>query len=337
LATPCTDFSHRTVGSDKAIDYLRVSVTDRCNLRCVYCMPAEGVPPKSHDDVLRYEEIARLVRVAAGLGISRVRLTGGEPLVRRGIADLVAMIATIPGIDDLSMTTNGTLLARHAAELARAGLRRVNVSLDTLDPARFRALTRLGNLEDALAGIRAAAEAGLTPTKINVVIMRGGNADEAAAFARRTVTDGWNVRFIEIMPIGEGAHASAAQYVPSAEIRAAIEAELGPLEPAELPGNGPARYWRVPGAPSAIGFISPISQHFCGACNRLRLGADGKLLPCLFTPPEAEIDLRSPLHGGAGDAELADLFRRAMAAKPDGHHLDQRAVPTCRLMSRVGG
>lgn len=300
-------------------------------------MPAEGVPLKTHDDVLRYEEIARLVRVAAGLGISRVRLTGGEPLVRRGIADLVAMIAAIPDIDDLSMTTNGTLLAQHAAELAQAGLRRVNVSLDTLDPHRFSALTRLGSLEGALAGIRAAAEAGLTPIKINVVVMRGGNADEVTAFARRTVTDGWNVRFIEIMPIGEGAHASATQYVPSVEIRAAIEADLGPLELAALSGNGPARYWRVPGASGTIGFISPISQHFCGACNRLRLSADGRLLPCLFTPPEAEIDLRSPLRDGVGDAELADLFRQAIAAKPDGHHLDQRAVPTCRLMSRVGG
>ncbi len=243
MATPCTDQSHRS------INYLRVSVTDRCNLRCVYCMPAEGVPPKTHDEVLRYEEIARLVRVAAGLGIGRVRLTGGEPLVRRGVVDLVARIAATPGIDDISMTTNGTLLAQHAADLARAGLRRVNVSLDTLDPDRFRAVTRLGRLEDALAGIRAAADAGLAPIKINVVVMGGGNDDEVAAFARRTVSDGWNVRFIEVMPIGEGGQSAAGHYVSSATIRAAIEAELGPLEPATLPGNGPARYWRVPGAP----------------------------------------------------------------------------------------
>lgn len=331
MATPCIDHNNRSVS------YLRVSVTDRCNLRCVYCMPAEGVPPKTHDEVLRYEEIARLVRVAAGIGISKVRLTGGEPLVRRGLVGLVALIAATPGIDDISMTTNGTLLAQHAADLARAGLRRVNVSLDTLDPDRFRAVTRLGRLEDALAGIRAAADAGLAPIKINVVVMGGGNDDEVAAFARRTVSDGWNVRFIEVMPIGEGGQSAAGHYVSSATIRAAIEAELGPLEPATLPGNGPARYWRVSGAPGTIGFISPISQHFCSACNRLRLSADGKLLPCLFTPSESEIDLRTALRGGADDAALAGLFRRAIAAKPDGHHLDERAVPTCRRMSSVGG
>lgn len=331
MATPCIDQNNRR------IDYLRVSVTDRCNLRCVYCMPAEGVPPKTHDEVLRYEEIGRLVRVAADVGIAHVRLTGGEPLVRRGIVDLVTMVAATPGIDDVSMTTNGTLLANYAADLARAGLRRVNVSLDTLDPDRFRAVTRLGRLEEALAGIRAAADAGLAPIKINVVVMGGGNDDEVAAFARRTITEGWNVRFIEVMPIGEGAQAAASHYVPSAMIRAAIEAELGPLEPATLLGNGPARYWRVPGAPGTIGFISPISQHFCRACNRLRLSADGKLLPCLFTPPEAEIDLRTPLRAGADDAALAALFRQTIAAKPDGHHLDGRAVPTCRRMSSVGG
>jgi len=204
VATPCIDTNNRT------IDYLRISVTDRCNLRCVYCMPAEGVPPKTHDDVLRYEEIARLVRIAAGLGIRGVRITGGEPLVRRGLTGLVAELAAIPGISDLSMTTNGTLLAQHAAELARAGLRRVNVSLDTLDSDRYRAITRLGRLDDALAGIRAAAETGLRPIKINVVVMRGGNDHEVVRFARRTVSDGWNVRFIEVMPIGEGARAASA-------------------------------------------------------------------------------------------------------------------------------
>lgn len=331
MATPCIDTNNRT------IDYLRISVTDRCNLRCVYCMPAEGVPPKTHDDVLRYEEIARLVRIAAGLGIRGVRITGGEPLVRRGLTGLVAELAAIPGISDLSMTTNGTLLAQHAAELARAGLRRVNVSLDTLDSDRYRAVTRLGRLDDALAGIRAAAETGLRPIKINVVVMRGGNDHEVVRFARRTVSDGWNVRFIEVMPIGEGARAASAHWVSSAEIRAAIEAELGPLEPTVLPGNGPARYWRVPGARGTIGFISPMSQHFCHACNRIRMSADGKLLPCLFTPPDAEIDLRTPLRSGADDATLASLFRQTIAAKPDGHHLDERAVPTCRRMSSVGG
>ncbi len=298
-------------------------------------MPEEGVAARAHDEILRYEEIARVVRVAAEVGLKHVRLTGGEPLVRRDIVELVRQVARTPGIEEVSMTTNGVLLAAFAADLLAAGLRRVNVSLDTLDPERFRKITRWGNLNDVLGGVAAARAAGLEPVKINVVAVRGMNDDEAVAFAQRTRDEGWNVRFIEVMPLGAGEHWSADSYVSSAETRARIEEALGPLEPATLEGSGPARYWRLPGAGGVIGFISPISEHFCAACNRLRLTADGKLMPCLLS--DRELDLRALLRGGADDAALRDLLLRAVAMKPDRHHLDERIVPETHLMSQVGG
>ncbi|HIQ01204.1 MAG TPA: radical SAM protein, partial [Anaerolineales bacterium] len=214
---------------ERPIQYLRVSVTDRCNIRCVYCMPEEGVPQLSHHDILRYEEIVRIVRVAVGMGFIHIRLTGGEPLVRKGIVGLVEELAAIPGLDDLSMTTNGMLLSRYAEPLAQAGLRRVNISLDTLRPDRFRRLTRRGRLEEVLDGRRAALAVGLSPVKINTVVIRGLNDDEVVDLARRTMAPDWHVRFIEVMPLGEGAYWSGDGVVPSAEIRARVEAALGPL------------------------------------------------------------------------------------------------------------
>jgi len=318
----------------RTISYLRVSVTDRCNLRCVYCMPEEGIPCMRHEDILSYEEITWLVSISADLGISQIRLTGGEPLVRKGISHLIRSIAQVPGIEGLAMTTNGTLLAALAQKLAEAGLQRVNVSLDTLRPERFRAITRRGELSDVMAGIEAAHRAGLEPVKINAVVMRGINDDEVVEFARRTLLSGWNVRFIELMPLGESADLAREEYVPTDEIRARIEEELGSLEPAELPGNGPARVWRLPGSTGTLGFISAISHHFCRDCNRLRLTADGKLVPCLFS--DLEFDLRTPLRDGATEIELQDVFRRAIQAKPVGHLLGQQIIPT-HEMSRMGG
>lgn len=329
---PCLDSLARP------ISYLRISVTDRCNLRCIYCMPAEGIPHKfPHEEILRYEEIARVVEAAAGLGINKVRLTGGEPLARLGIAELVRMIASIPGIDDISMTTNGILLARHAQELKDAGLHRVNVSLDTLQPTRFRQITRLGELEDVLAGIEAAERAGLHPIKVNNVVMRGLNDDEIADFARLTLTRPWHIRFIEIMPVGETAEQAKMGFVPVAEIRARIEAEVGPLEPSDGAGRGagPARYYRLPNAPGTIGFISAVSEHFCFHCNRLRLTADGKLRPCLLS--DQEIDIRAALRRGAGLQELQAILRQAVEQKPAGHHLAEDITATGRLMSQIGG
>jgi cyclic pyranopterin phosphate synthase len=324
----------------RTIRYLRISVTDRCNLRCRYCMPEEGVAALAHDQVLRLEEIARLAQVAISLGINRFRLTGGEPLVRKGIVDLVRQMAALPGLADLSMTTNATLLAVMAAPLAEAGLRRVNISLDTLRPERYAHITRGGSLEAALAGIRAAEAAGLTPVKINAVVMRDFNDDEVAALAQRSLTEGWNVRFIEAMPLGHQAQANQQGYVPSDETRGRIEAALGALEPAELDGNGPARYWRLPGAAGTLGFISALSQHFCATCNRLRLTSDGKLMPCLFSA--LEYALRGPLRAGADDEALRAVFAEAIGHKPEGHHLSDpdacdQAAAAAHEMSHIGG
>ena len=327
--------SPRVDGHRRAISYLRISITDRCNLRCLYCMPEEGIEPLEHSDILHYEEIARVTRVAASLGISKVRVTGGEPLVRRGVAQLVAMLAGIEGIDDLSITTNATRLAPMAAELASAGLQRVNISLDTLRPDRFRTITRRGELADAMAGIAAAQAAGLRPVKINTVVIRGVNSDEALDFARRTLVEDWHVRFIELMPLGENSLCFQPEYVPADEIRREIEEEFGSLEAAKVRGNGPAMNWRVPGAVGTLGFISAISHHFCAGCNRLRLAADGKLVPCLFS--DLEFDLRGPLRSGADDAELRRIFERAIELKPDRHHLEVHKRMTTHEMSRLGG
>jgi len=322
---------------NRPIQYLRVSVTDRCNLRCVYCMPEEGVPKLPRHDILRYEEIVRVVRVAVEMGFIHIRLTGGEPLARRGIVGLVADLARIPGLDDLSMTTNGILLSRHARRLAAAGLRRVNVSLDTLRPDRFRRITRRGRLEDVLEGRRAALEAGLRPVKVNSVIVRGLNDDEVVDLARLTLEPDWHVRFIEVMPLGSDACWSGDGVVSSDEIRSRIEGALGQLTAIHgraSRGAGPARYYRLPGAGGTVGFISPVTEHFCQACNRLRLTSDGRLLPCLLS--DAFIDLRTPLRAGADDEELKSLLRQAIVAKPRGHQLE-RALPVCLPMSQIGG
>ncbi|MGC9398188.1 MAG: GTP 3',8-cyclase MoaA [Anaerolineae bacterium] len=325
---------------NRPISYLRISVTDRCNLRCVYCMPAEGVPWRPHEEVLRYEEIETVVRAAAELGISKVRLTGGEPLVRLGIVDLVRKLARIPGVDDLAMTTNGVLLARYAEALAEAGLRRVNISLDTLDAERFRRITRLGELEDVLTGIEAARTAGLRPIKINTVVVRGLNDDEVVALAAKTLQAGWwNIRFIELMPVGDGELRNAVweeQVVTAQEIRQKIEAALGTLEPASMQvGNGPARYYRLPGARGTLGFITPISEHFCYQCNRLRLTADGQLRPCLLS--NREIDLRTPLRTGADVESVKRLILEGIRRKPRHHHLAEAVHLVDRGMSEIGG
>lgn len=323
---------------NRPISYLRVSVTDRCNLRCVYCMPPQGVPWRPHADILRYEEIETVVHAAAGLGVSKVRLTGGEPLVRPDVVELVRLLARVPGVDDLAMTTNGVLLARHAAELAAAGLQRVNVSLDTLRAERFGHITRGGNLADVLAGMDAAQQVGLTPVKVNTVVVRGMNDDEVVDFARKTRDEGWNVRFIELMPVGNGGLMDEnwqARVVMVTEIRREIEAALGPLEPARMSvGEGPARYYRLPGAQGTLGFITPISEHFCTRCNRLRLTADGRLRPCLLS--DQEIDLREPLRRGADVSQIRALILHAIECKPPEHHLEQQ-VPVGLAMSQIGG
>lgn len=325
---------------NRPIEYLRISVTDRCNLRCVYCMPPGGIPWRPHEEILRYEEIVQVVGIAAELGIRKVRLTGGEPLVRQGLAGLIASLACIPGIEDLSMTTNGILLEPRAEELSAAGLRRVNVSLDSLNPERFARLTRGGDLTTVLRGIEAARRAGLNPVKLNTVVIRHWNDDEVTLFARKTREEGWHVRFIEFMPVGrwqdEDREAWQERLVTVEEIRRRIEEVLGPLQPYAGPGGaGPARYYRLEGAEGTIGFISPVSEHFCARCNRLRLSADGRLRPCLLS--DAEVDLRTLLRNGAGPEEVRERIIEAIRRKPAGHRLAEGKFPQERTMSEIGG
>ena len=317
------------------INYLRISVTDRCNLRCIYCMPLEGVPQMSHSELLSYEEIQTVVRAAAELGINRIRLTGGEPLVRAELPELVRMLSRIEGIEELSLTTNGVFLKKYALELKQAGLSRVNVSLDTLKADTFRYITRLGELQGVLEGIEAAKKAGFEPVKTNTVVMRGINDDEILDFAKMTYEDGWHVRFIELMPFK-----GVVEFVPSIELRQHISL-LGKLEPcASITGNGPAMYYRLPGARGTIGFISPLTEtSFCSRCNRMRLSSDGKLRPCLLR--EDEIDLKLPLRSdeiGAPMKELKRLILKAVASKPEHHHLNEGVARLVnRKMSQIGG
>lgn len=328
----------------RTIDYLRISLTDRCNFRCVYCMPADGVCQMPHDEILRIEEIERLVAVAARLGIKSVRLTGGEPLVRKGVVDLVRSITGMPGIENVSMTTNGVLLPQMADELKEAGLSRVNVSLDTLDAEQFRKITRVGRLEDALAGIDAALAAGFDPVKINAVTVRS-LGQNVLDFAKLSLDRPLHVRFIEFMPVGnskstgiDGMGWGKQDVIPSEELIETIsaqgeEAGIGRLVPAgKNPlGWGPAKYYEFPGAVGTVGFISPLSRHFCSECNRLRMTADGKIRPCLFS--DEEFDVRSALRTGS-DAEVEGVLMRALGAKPDEHH---DRVGTERNMSAIGG
>ncbi len=338
-------------GFNRPINYLRVSITDRCNFRCLYCMPPQGIELRSHEDMLTYEEIERVVCAAAALGVHKVRITGGEPLVRLGVADLVAMLSAIPGIDDLAITTNGALLGRYAAALKQAGLKRVNVSLDTLRRDRFAEITRMDLLPEVLAGIETARQVGLVPLKLNAVIARGVNDDEVVEMARSTLERDWHLRFIELMPLCEGGSLPPDSYVSNDEVRAQIERELGRLEPGRAAArpehptgaeprrqpalDGPARYYRLPGALGTIGFISPVSERFCQGCNRLRLTADGKVRPCLLS--DHEIDLREALRRGAGIEELKELLVAAAMAKPVGHHLEERPAPNGRRMVQIGG
>ena len=313
---------------------LRVSLTDRCNLRCVYCMPEETVfAPR--EEILTDDEILVLIRAGAELGVKKIRLTGGEPTVRANIVELVERIAGVPGIQDLAMTTNGVRLARLAQPLAASGLRRVNVSLDSLNPDKYRTITRWGNLDDVLTGLEAARAAGLHPIKINSVVVRGFNEDDVVDLARLTLTRDYAVRFIEMMPFGSVAGFQTNAYVPSAETVARIEKALGPLTPLDVTGYDPARTYRLEAARGTLGFISSVSQPFCAQCGRLRLTAEGRLRLCLLRDDEA--DLRTPLRNGATYEEIRERFRAAAYRKPWGHGLARGVIPRRRIMSQIGG
>ncbi|MCR4295833.1 MAG: GTP 3',8-cyclase MoaA [Elusimicrobia bacterium] len=323
-------------GFGRRIDYLRLSVTDRCNLRCVYCLPEAAARFAPGADLLSDDEVVALAGAFARLGVSKIRLTGGEPLVRPGLPALARRLRALPGVEDLSLSTNGVLLAGLAAELKAAGLSRVNVSLDTLDARRFARITRFGDLKSVLDGIEAAVEAELAPVKLNVVVAKGMNDDEIRAFAALTDNDPLHVRFIELMPMGETGFFTPERRVPLAEMMAAA----GPLEPASAAplGHGPARYYRRPGAAGTIGFISALSCGFCGSCNRVRLSSTGTVIPCL--DGEDGVDLRTPLRRGAGPEELMTLIEAAVRVKPESHGMGARAAAAeanPRFMCSIGG
>lgn len=319
----------------RSIEYLRLSITDRCNLRCRYCMPEEGVPPLAHGDILSYEELLRVAQGCVALGIRKIRVTGGEPLVRRGVVEFVTQLATLPGRPEISLTTNGLLLAEMAAPLKAAGLQRVNVSLDTLRSERFRTLTRRDGLERVLAGLAAAEVAGLAPVKINIIPLKGVNDDELLDFARLARDHSWEVRFIEFMPISSDLEYDSTFRVPMAEVERQLRS-LGELEP--LPRResaGPARLFRFPGGRGSLGLIPSVSGHFCPECNRLRVTADGRVRGCLFG--NQEFDLKPILRGG-DPAALAETLRSAVCAKPERHAI---GLPTftapSRRMHGIGG
>lgn len=320
---------------NRPITYLRISVTDRCDMRCVYCMPAEGMPFMDHDTYMTNDEIVRVVRVAVQMGVFKVRLTGGEPLVRPGFVDLVREIAAIPGIREVAMSTNASKLARYALPLAAAGLRRVNVSLDSLHPARFREITRGGNLEKTLAGLAAAEEAGLTPIKVNAVVMRGLNHDEVPDLVALGAERGWQVRFIEYMPIGCSAGQWEDHFVPAAEILAMIQARFS-LESLPMRPGDPARIYHITGTRASVGVITPVSQHFCDSCNRMRLTADGKIRSCLLV--EGERDLRLMLRSDCSDADIAAVLRTVADLKPEWHGIAPGGFSQAtEAMREIGG
>ncbi|GAB3622079.1 GTP 3',8-cyclase MoaA [Mariniluteicoccus endophyticus] len=319
---------------------LRVSLTDRCNLRCTYCMPAEGLTWLPHDDVLTHDELLRLLRIAVeSLGITTVRLTGGEPLLRPDLPRLVGDIAALEPRPKIAMTTNGIGLARRADELARAGLDRINISLDTLDPATFKQMTRRDRLSDVLGGVRAARAAGLDPVKINSVLMRGTNDHEAAGLLAWAIDEGVHLRFIEQMPLDAQHGWTRDGMVTADEIFARLR-ERFTLDEApgdrDARGSAPAELFRVDGGDARVGVIASVTRPFCGSCDRVRLTADGQLRNCLFS--RTENDLRTPLRAGASDAEIADQWVRAVAVKLPGHGIDDPGfLQPDRPMSAIGG
>jgi GTP 3',8-cyclase len=323
-------------GFGRRIEYLRISVTDKCNLRCVYCMPEAGLPWLARSAILAYEEIADIVGVMARLGLKRIRLTGGEPLVRRDLEQLVRLLRQVDGIEDIALSTNAVLLRGNAHALREAGVNRINVSLDSLRPDRIDAIARRAGAHAAiLDGLAAAEDAGFTPIKVNTVVMRGRNDDELQEFARITLDRPWHVRFIEVMPVGENLDVSAGEYVPALEMLARIRA-IGELEPvAGPPGSGPATYFQFPGARGTIGVITPMSHNYCERCNRMRLTADGQLRPCLFG--DLQTDLRGPLRRGES---IEPLIRATLAIKPERHNLVQGSAAGSGgllALSQIGG
>lgn len=338
LTTPRPRYDSRVPALDnygRRIDYLRISLTDRCNLRCVYCMPAHGMQFMPKSDLLDNDELLRVVRACAAVGFRKIRLTGGEPTLRRDLVTLVRDIKAIPGIEHIAMTSNAVKLAPIAHDLKLAGLDRVNISIDSLDAERFRMMTRGAKLSDVWDGIHAAERAGLLPIKLNMVVVRGLNDHDVLDVAALTLTHDWDIRFIEVMPLTGVADVAHDGVIPSHELIARIEAEFGPLRDLGMHAADPAHRYQIAHARGRIGFISSVSEPFCSTCNRMRLTADGRLHLCLLR--DDEVDLRAALRAGVNDDELQQIVRHAVAIKPWGHGLAQDVLPTIRGMSALGG
>jgi cyclic pyranopterin phosphate synthase len=319
----------------REIHYLRVSLTDRCNFRCVYCMPEHGVIFHPYSYHLTDDELVRVIGIMAGLGFDRIRLTGGEPTVRPNLVPIVESIAAIPGVKEIAMTTNALRLEKIAEPLARAGMKRVNISIDTLDAERFTKITRFGKLDAVWRGILAAERAGLTPIKLNAVIVRGYNEADIVDLARLTLDHEWDMRFIEMMPLGSIADFQVESIVTAEEMKARVEDAFGELIPLPWNGHEPARPYRLPRGQGTLGFISSVSAPFCEGCDRVRLTSDGRLRLCLLR--DDEVDLLTPLRNGASDAELTELIARGVYHKPWGHGLAQNVIAESRIMSQIGG
>ena len=325
-------------GFGREIDYLRISLTDHCNLRCVYCMPTSGLSFLPSPDLLTADEIQLVAAAAVSVGFRKIRLTGGEPTLRADLTEIVGRLAAIDGLRDLALTTNGVLLRHLAQPLRAAGLRRINVHLDSLDAARVARVMRWGNLADIWQGIEAAETAGFTPIKVNSVVVRGFNEDDVVPLAALTIDRPWHVRFVETMPFGTGDTARTARegLVPSAEVRRTIEAVLGPLQPIEaLDPSDESRNYRAPGGRGVVGFISPVTEAYCGTCNRMRLTADGRFHLCLLN--DDELDVRRTIRDGGTISDVAGVLLRAVAHKPTGHQLAIGHTTADRQMFQIGG
>ncbi len=321
----------------RRLTYLRLSITDRCNLRCRYCMPQSSFSWMPSENILSFEEIHRLCRAFCRLGIRKIRLTGGEPLVRRGITDLIRKLNRLDGLEEICLTTNGTLLGRHAAELLDAGVTHINISLDTMIPDTYASITGADMFQQVWDSIMKVIELGFSQVKINSVVIKGVTDRDIYDLAELAVRYPIDVRFIEFMPVGDSIPWSPESMIPSRQVRQMIEKKLGRLEPVKhSEGAGPAMLYRMDGAAGHIGFISPLSHHFCGTCNRLRITADGKLRLCLFS--DSEIDLKTPLRQGMKGAELDQFLTKAVAVKPEGYHsLGKKQVSCRKRMSSIGG
>ena len=317
----------------RSVEYIRLSVTDRCDLRCFYCLPGDYRDFQEPEEWLTFDEIERIIRAFASLGIQRVRVTGGEPLVRKNLPALVTQLAGISGIEDLSLSTNAVSLARQAEDLKVAGISRINVSLDSLRPERFKDITR-GNLDKVLNGLMTAKAAGFSPIKINMVVMKGVNDDEIEDMIEFCIEHGFTLRCIETMPIGDTGRDAASHYVSLQDVKDRLS-ERYELVPGVMPGGGPARYVQVAGTSLRIGFITPISQHFCETCNRVRLAVDGTLFLCLGQ--DHKFEFRPLLRAGISDADLQEAARTAIALKPERHEFREKPQQVVRFMASTGG